>query len=100
MLRLGFDALGLHRIVARCDGRNVASTRVMEKLGMRREAHFRANETVKGEWTHEVVSAMMSTERRRGGEASEVKMDKAMERSSSGTPATDKRNNKEDKSRP
>src|SRR5690606_24018381 len=67
MLRLGFDELGLHRIVARCDGRNVASTRVMEKLGMRREAHFRENEIVKGEWTDEIVYAMLSTEWRRVG---------------------------------
>lgn len=25
MLRLGFDGLGLHRIIGRCDGRNIAS---------------------------------------------------------------------------
>lgn len=62
MLRLGFDDLGLHRIIGRCDGRNAASMRVMEKLGMRREAHFRQNEIVKGEWTDEVVYAMLSAE--------------------------------------
>ena len=37
---LGFEELGLHRIVGRCDGRNLASMRVMEKLGMRREGLF------------------------------------------------------------
>lgn len=62
MLRLGFEVLGLHRIVGRCDGRNAASMRVMEKLGMRREAHFRQNEIVKGEWTDELVYAMLSAE--------------------------------------
>ncbi len=41
MLRYGFEELGLHRIHARCDLRNSASWRVMERLGMRREAHFR-----------------------------------------------------------
>src|SRR5690606_7276538 len=65
MLRLGFEGLGLHRIVGRCDGRNLASARVMEKLGMRREAHFRENEIVKGEWSDEIVYAMLSTEWRR-----------------------------------
>jgi RimJ/RimL family protein N-acetyltransferase len=40
MLRIGFDELGLHRIVAGCDSRNTASLRVMERLGMRREAEF------------------------------------------------------------
>ncbi|GAB1817291.1 GNAT family N-acetyltransferase [Herbidospora sp. RD11066] len=59
MLRLGFEGLGLHRIVARCDGRNTASTKVMERLGMRREAHLVENEMVKGEWTDEIVYAVL-----------------------------------------
>lgn len=62
MLRLGFEGLGLHRIVGRADGRNKASARLMEKLGLRREAHFVENEMVKGEWTDEVVYAMLATE--------------------------------------
>ena len=51
MLGLGFDVLGLHRIVGRCDTRNESSWRLMERLGMRREAHLIENEFVKGEWT-------------------------------------------------
>jgi RimJ/RimL family protein N-acetyltransferase len=62
MLRLGFEGLGLHRIVARCDGRNESSWRVMERLGMRREAHLRENEFVKGEWSDELVYAMLASE--------------------------------------
>lgn len=62
LLGLGFEGLGLHRIIGRCDGRNTASTRVMEKLGMRREAHFRQNERVKGAWTDEIVYALLSDE--------------------------------------
>jgi RimJ/RimL family protein N-acetyltransferase len=62
MLRLGFEGLGLHRIVGRADGRNTASARLMEKLGLRREAHFVQNEVVKGEWTDEVVYAMLASE--------------------------------------
>jgi RimJ/RimL family protein N-acetyltransferase len=38
MLRRGFDELGLPRIVAVVDVRNVASERVMRKLGMRHTA--------------------------------------------------------------
>ena len=34
----------------------------MERLGMRREAHLRENEFVKGEWTDELVYAMLSSE--------------------------------------
>ena len=41
LLRHGFETLGLHRIVATCQPENAASWRVMEKIGMRREAHFR-----------------------------------------------------------
>jgi RimJ/RimL family protein N-acetyltransferase len=62
MLRLGFDGLGLHRIVGRCDGRNAASARLMERLGMRREAHLRENELVKGEWCDEYVYALLAAE--------------------------------------
>jgi RimJ/RimL family protein N-acetyltransferase len=62
LLRLGFDELGLHRMVGRLDARNTASARVLEKLGMRREAHFVENEFIKGEWTDELVYAVLATE--------------------------------------
>lgn len=62
MLRLGFGEFGLHRIIGRVDARNTASARVLERLGMRREACFRQNEMVKGEWTDEVVYAMLEDE--------------------------------------
>jgi RimJ/RimL family protein N-acetyltransferase len=62
MLRLGFEDLGLRRIVGRIDARNAASARVLDRLGMRREAHFAQNEIIKGEWTDEVVYAMLQDE--------------------------------------
>ena len=62
MLRLGFDELGLHRIVAECDPRNVASLRVMARLGMRREAHLVDNEFLKGEWIGMIVCAILESE--------------------------------------
>ena len=62
MLDLGFGQLGLHRIVARCDARNLASSRLMERLGMRREAHLVQNEFVKGEGTDELVYAIRARE--------------------------------------
>lgn len=34
-----FDARGAHRVVARCDPRNDRSWRLLERVGMRREAH-------------------------------------------------------------
>ncbi len=65
MLRVGFEELGLHRITGRLDARNEASARVLERLGMRREAHLLENEFVKGEWTGEVVYALLEHEWRR-----------------------------------
>jgi RimJ/RimL family protein N-acetyltransferase len=61
-LRLGFEALGLRRIVGRCDTRNHTSATLMERLGMRREAHFVENEKFKGEWSDEYVYAMLAAE--------------------------------------
>jgi RimJ/RimL family protein N-acetyltransferase len=62
MLRIGFEDLLLHRISGRCDARNLASARLMERLGMRREAHLVENELIKGEWTDELVYAMLEQE--------------------------------------
>jgi RimJ/RimL family protein N-acetyltransferase len=62
MLRLGFEELGLHRIIAESDPRNVASLRVMERLGMRREAHFLENLFLKGEWIGSIIYAMLESE--------------------------------------
>ena len=66
MLRLGFEGLGLHRIVAECDPRNEASIRVMEKLGMRREAHHVEAMFLKGEWVGSMVYAMLEVGVARG----------------------------------
>lgn len=62
LLRLGFEGLGLHRITGRCDSRNRGSARVMEHNGMRCEAHLVENEFVKGEWTDELIYAILRRE--------------------------------------
>ncbi len=62
LLRIGFEHLGLHRIEAQCDARNLASARVMARLGMQPEAHLRENEFVKGEWTDEILYGMLAEE--------------------------------------
>lgn len=62
MLRLGFEGLGLHRIAGRLDARNTASAGVLERLGMRREALLVQNELVKGEWTDEMIYAILKDE--------------------------------------
>jgi RimJ/RimL family protein N-acetyltransferase len=62
LLPLGFEGLRLHRIVGRCDARNGRSGRLLERLGMRLEAHLVENEFVKGEWADELVYAMLERE--------------------------------------
>jgi RimJ/RimL family protein N-acetyltransferase len=62
LLAIAFDDLHLHRVIGQVEARNVASARVLEKLGMRREAHFVENEFVKGEWQSEVVFAILGRE--------------------------------------
>ena len=62
LLDLAFGSLGLHRVVGRCDARNEASARLMQRLGMRQEAHFRRNELVKGEWCDELDYALLDEE--------------------------------------
>jgi RimJ/RimL family protein N-acetyltransferase len=62
MLRLGSEDLGLHRILGRLDARNAASAKLLERLGMRREAHVVENEFVKGEWTDELLYGLLARE--------------------------------------
>lgn len=62
LLALAFEDLGLHRVIARLDSRNHASARLAARLGMREEAHFVRNELFKGEWSDELVYAMLAEE--------------------------------------
>jgi RimJ/RimL family protein N-acetyltransferase len=70
LLQLGFEALDLHRIVARIDARNDASAAVLRRLGMRQEAYLVQNEWFKGEWTDEIDFAILATEWRAADQAS------------------------------
>lgn len=60
IVELAFSGLGAHRVSGRLDARNDPSARVLEKLGMRREGHYLENEFVKGEWTDELVYAILA----------------------------------------
>jgi RimJ/RimL family protein N-acetyltransferase len=62
LLRHAFENLGLHRVFGRLEPRNVASARVLEKLGMRREALLLENEWVRGEWQSEAIYALLARE--------------------------------------
>jgi RimJ/RimL family protein N-acetyltransferase len=69
LLDLGFGEFNLHRVVATCDPRNGASARIMEKLGMRREGHFRRDVQLDGQWCDEYFYAILQDEWRDWPEA-------------------------------
>jgi len=62
LLTLGFGTIGWHRIIGSCDARNHPSARLMERLGMRREAHLVHSQMLKGEWIDELVYAILDHE--------------------------------------
>jgi len=62
MLRLGFEELGMHRIIARIDERNDPSVRLARRVGMRQEARLVENEFFKGEWSTELDFAILAAE--------------------------------------
>jgi RimJ/RimL family protein N-acetyltransferase len=62
LLEFGFNQLKLHRIFATCDPKNIASARVLEKIGMRREAYFREHKWAKGKWRDSLLYAILDHE--------------------------------------
>src|SRR5271170_2493363 len=55
-------ARGKHRVTACCDARNAASVAVLERLAMRREGHLRQSTWAKGEWTDDLLYALLHDE--------------------------------------
>lgn len=62
VITLGFESFGLHRIFARLDAKNTASAGVVERLGLRREAHLIENDRFNGVWGDEYIYAVLSRE--------------------------------------
>lgn len=62
LLELGFGELGLHRIFATCDPRNVGSVRVPGKLGMTYEGRLRHAMLVKDGWRDSEVFSVLEDE--------------------------------------
>ena len=57
-----FETIGVEKIVAKCDPRNIASSRVMEKLGMKREAQFKHHFLIGDEWTDQDDYGLIASE--------------------------------------
>jgi len=62
ILAFGFEHLGLRRIVATCDTENLASARVMEKIGMTREGRMREDTKIRGRWRDSFLYAILKHE--------------------------------------
>lgn len=68
IVRFGFEDLALHRIWAECIADNRGSWRVMERLGMRREAHVREHQHFRDRWWDTFTYAILDHEwQARGG---------------------------------
>ncbi len=62
LLDWAFASGRIHRVFGRADARNSASVALMRRLGMREEALLRENEWFKGEWSDEVVCAVLAAD--------------------------------------
>lgn len=62
LTKFGFDELKLHRIYATCDTENVGSARVLQKCGMRKEAHFIEDMFIKSKWRDTFLFAILESE--------------------------------------
>jgi RimJ/RimL family protein N-acetyltransferase len=63
LLRICFDNLGIRRVVAACFSANEPSWRLMERIGMRREAHHVKNSLHRDHgWQDDYVYALLAEE--------------------------------------
>lgn len=62
VINLGFSKFGFHRIFARLDAANKGSVGVVERLGLRREAHLIQNDRFNDVWGDEYVYAALASE--------------------------------------
>ncbi len=62
VLEYAFVTLGMHRVIAITACENVASVALLERLGLRREGHFRQSVWLKGKWGDEYLYAMLQEE--------------------------------------
>jgi RimJ/RimL family protein N-acetyltransferase len=84
LLKFGFTELKLHRITATCAPDNVASQRVLIKLGMKNEGCFRQDRQVRGRWRDSLLYAILEDEWRAGPGLNSIKPDESSRHVSAG----------------
>jgi len=60
-----FTLQGVRRVSAECDARNLASARLLERVGFTREGRRRSHTWLKGEWTDDLLFGLLSEDWRR-----------------------------------
>nr|WP_257286661.1 GNAT family protein [Halanaerobium congolense] len=58
---LFFD-LNKHRVTASVDPDNLKSINLLERLGMRKEAHFKKSVFINGKWKDDIIYAVLKEE--------------------------------------
>ncbi len=71
-LDLGFDTFHFHRIFARCAADNQQPARLLRRLGMRLEAHYREHAVFQGDWDEELHFAILDREWQRASKVKEL----------------------------
>ena len=72
LLDIAFDHFHIHRVFAKCDGRNHHSIKLLQKLGMRLEAHYREHALFQGEWDEELHFAILDREWQRSSKVKDL----------------------------
>jgi RimJ/RimL family protein N-acetyltransferase len=62
LLVQGFEDLGLHRVYATCDPRNLGSARILRKLGMTWEGRHRHTALIRDGWRDSEVFGVLEDE--------------------------------------
>ena len=72
LLDLAFGHYQMHRLMARCDGRNHNSIKLLQNMGMRLEAHYREHALFQGEWDEELHFAILDREWKQSSKVREL----------------------------
>ena len=62
LLRIAFESMDLHRVMATCDPRNLASAAVLQKVGMAFEGQLRQTMQIRDGWRDSSVFSVLANE--------------------------------------
>lgn len=59
-----FQEMKIHKLIAICDAENIPSYKIMEKLGMIKEAHYKEHSWRRGKWCDEYVYSLINPDKK------------------------------------